>query len=184
MLPKAWKTLSSRLVYKNHWMRVREDTAELPNGRTTIYGVCELGRAVGVLPFVDDDHVIMVRQYRYVQKASHRWEMPTGGVRSGESLEQAAQRELMEEIGFRAGVLREVNTHWTSKSVVDETATVFLGRDLVRVDALPDETEFLQVDVFAFGQVLEMVLTGEIRDSMTVIAVLLAALDRNKGGQL
>ncbi len=172
------------MIYKNHWMRVREDTAELPNGRTTIYGVCELGHAVGVLPFVDDDHVLMVRQYRYVQKDNHRWEMPTGGVRMGESLEQAAQRELMEEIGHRARTLVQVNTHWTSKSVVDETATVYLGRDLVRVDALPDETEFLQVDVFPFERVLEMVLASEIRDSMTVIAVVVAALERKQGGQL
>ena len=70
MPPKPWKTLSSREVYKNPWTRVREDLAEMPNGQTTIYGVIECGHCVGVLPFLDDDHVVMVRQYRYNRKLS------------------------------------------------------------------------------------------------------------------
>ena len=96
MPPQPWKTLTSREVYKNPWMRVREDVAEMPNGRTTIYGVCELGACVGVLPFADDDRVCLVRQYRYPARENHRWEMPTGGIHAGETPEQAAQRELME----------------------------------------------------------------------------------------
>ena len=100
MPPLPWKTLTTQEIYRNPWMRLREDVAELPNGRTTIYGVCEFGQCVGVLPFVDDEHVVMVRQYRYVQKENSRWEMPTGGVRMGESFEAAAQRELMEEAGY------------------------------------------------------------------------------------
>ena len=175
MLPKPWKTVQTREIYQNQWMRIREDVAELPNGHTTIYGVCQLGHCVGVLPFIDELHVLMVRQYRYIQQENQRWEMPTGGTHAGESCEEAAQRELMEEIGYRAGTLEPINTHYTSKSVCDETAHLYIGRDLVRLDAVPDDTEFLQVDVFPFDQVLRMVLDGEIRDSMTVIAVLLAA---------
>src|SRR5271157_4846671 len=66
MPPKAWKTLSSRPVYQNPWTSVREDLVEMPNGKTTIYGVVECKDCVGVLPFLDDMHVVMVRQYRYV----------------------------------------------------------------------------------------------------------------------
>ena len=57
MPPHPWFTRSSRLVYQNPWTRVREDIAEMPDGRTTVYGVVECSDAVGVLPFVDDDHV-------------------------------------------------------------------------------------------------------------------------------
>src|SRR5439155_17609791 len=135
--PEPWKTLSSREVYRNPWIRVREDLAEMPNGRTTIYGVCELGQCVGVLPFVDDDHVVMVRQYRYVFGENQRWELPTGGVHPGESLEAAAQRELMEEAGYRAGRLTWVNSYFTSKSVCQEVAHLYVGRDLVAVGAQP-----------------------------------------------
>ncbi len=114
MPPEPWKTLQSREVYRNPWMRLREDLAALPNGHTTIYGVCEFGHCVGVLPFVSPEEVVMVRQYRYVQRENSRWEMPTGGVRAGESLEEAAQRELMEEAGYRAGALTWISSYWTS----------------------------------------------------------------------
>ena len=175
MPPIPWKTVSSRRIYENPWMRVREDLAEMPNGRTTIYGVVECGECVGVLPFLDDDHVLMVRQYRYVFGENHRWEMPTGGVIPGESLEEAARREMREEVGYDAGQLERVSTYQTSKSVMQEIGHLFIGRELKRVEAVPDETEFLEVAVFPFDEVLQMVLESQIRDSMTVIAVLLAA---------
>ena len=80
-------------------MKLREDIAEMPDGRTTIYGVVTFGECVGVLPFVDDDQVMLVRQYRYVFGENQRWEMPTGGMKPGESPEAAALRELQEEVG-------------------------------------------------------------------------------------
>jgi len=178
---KPWKTISTREVYKNNWMRLREDVAELPNGRTTIYGVCEFGECVGVLPFVDDEHVIVVRQYRYVHQENHRWEMPTGGIWPGETPEQAAQRELMEESGYSAGRLTWISSYHTSKSICHETAHLYIGRELVAADALPDETEFFERAVFPFDEVLQMVEQSEIRDSMTVIAVLHAARLRDLG---
>ena len=51
MPPQPWKSLVTREIYKNKWMRLREDIAEMPNGKTTIYGVCEFGQCVAVLPF-------------------------------------------------------------------------------------------------------------------------------------
>jgi ADP-ribose pyrophosphatase len=106
---------------------------------------------------------------------NHRWEMPTGGVKPGETLEAAARRELREEVGYDAHELQHVSTYFTSKSIVQETGHLYVGRRLTRVEAVPDETEFLEVAVFPFEQVLQMVLDSEIRDSMTVITVLHAA---------
>jgi ADP-ribose pyrophosphatase len=102
------------------------------------------------------------------------WEMPTGGMHRGESREAAAQRELSEEIGYRAEKLTWLSTFHTSKSVVDETAHLFLGEVLVKVELSPDETEFIEVRPFPFEEVLQMVLRSEITDSMTVIGVLQA----------
>jgi ADP-ribose diphosphatase len=179
MPPKAWKTVSTRPIYQNPWMSLREDVAELPNGRTTIYGVCTIGRCVGVLPFVDENTVVLVRQYRYVQQEDHRWEMPTGGLKSGETPEAAAQRELAEEAGYRAGRLLPVSIFYTSKSICDETAYLYLGYDLKRNRLPPDDTEFLEVAEFPFDEALRLVRESEIRDAMTVIAILHAALLRN-----
>jgi len=175
MSPKPWKTLSSRPIYQNPWTSMREDIVEMPNGKTTVYGVVECGECVGILPFVDESNVILVRQYRYVFDENNRWEMPTGGVKDGESLLEATHRELREETGFDAKQLEQIDTYYTSKSVMHEIAHLYIGRYLTQVQAVPDETEFLDMETFPFDQVLQMVLKSEIRDSMTVIAVLLAA---------
>lgn len=172
---KAWKTLSTRSIYENKWMKLREDIAELPDGRTTIYGVVTLGECVGVLAFIDADHVILCRQYRYIFGETQRWEMPTGGIKSGETPEQAALRELQEEVGYTAGRLEWVSSYYTSKSVCVETAHLYLGYDLTPSVLPPDETESFEVAVFSFAEALDMVNRSEIRDSMTVIAILHAA---------
>jgi ADP-ribose pyrophosphatase len=175
MPPAPWTTLSTRPVYQNPWTKVREDIAKLPNGKTTIYGVIECTDCVGVLPFVDDEHVVMVRQYRYVFGEAHRWEMPTGGVKPGETPEAAARRELREEAGYDAGDLRHVSSYFTSKSIMREIGHLYIGRQLTQVKAVPDETEFLEIGILPFAHVLQMVLDSDIRDSMTIIAVLHAA---------
>src|SRR5207244_4778111 len=86
-----WRTLTSRPVYANPWIRVREDVAELPDGRTTLYGVVECAPCVGVLPFLDARTVVLVGQWRYVARA-FAWEMPTGAMQPGGAEEAAVPR--------------------------------------------------------------------------------------------
>jgi ADP-ribose pyrophosphatase len=180
MRPKPWRTLGSKPIYENPWMHLREDVAEMPDGRSTIYGVVTFGDCVGVVPFVDENHVLLVRQYRYVQGENHRWEIPTGGVHEGETLEQAAQRELAEEAGYHAARLVPLSSYYTSKCICDETAHLYVGEELTPADAVPDDTEFLQRRVFPFDQALRMALEGQIMDSMSVLGLLLAARRRGQ----
>src|SRR5687767_10148144 len=88
-----WRTLTTRPIYVNPWIRVREDIAEMPDGRHTLYGVIETSPAIGILPLLDDDTVVLVGQYRYVARG-FRWEIPTGAMAPGEHEADAAQREL------------------------------------------------------------------------------------------
>jgi ADP-ribose pyrophosphatase len=171
MQHKPWRTLSSRTVYRNPWMSLREDIAEMPDGHTTIYGVVALGECVGVLPFVGSDRVLLVRQFRYVQSDA-RWEIPTGGVHAGELLEEAAQRELQEEAGHRAERLTWIGSFYTSKSVCEETAHLYIGEGLVPSRRTADETEFIEVSEFPLAEVVQMVEDCRIMDSMSIIAVL------------
>jgi ADP-ribose pyrophosphatase len=90
-------------------------------------------------------------------------------------VEEAAQRELAEEIGYGAARLTHVCTYHTSKSIMDETAHLFLGEEMTKLTLPPDETEFIATRPFPFSEVLGMVRAGEIVDSMTIIAVLFAA---------
>jgi len=160
-------------------MSLREDVAEMPDGRTTLYGVVTFGDCVGVAPLLEDNQILLVRQYRYVQKDA-RWEIPTGGCKEDESLEEAAQRELQEETGHRAGKLTWISSYYTSKSVCDETAHLYLGEVLSPAQRPADETEFIEVQAFPFAEALRMVVDCEIMDSMSVIAIL--HLARLRGG--
>src|SRR5258708_40061635 len=121
-------------------MCMRVGYAEMPNGQTTIYGVCTFSKCVGVLPFVGKDSVILVRQYRYVQREDFRWEMPTGGIRPGAAAEEGAQRELAQEAGRRAGRLVPINVYYTPKSLCGEKASLYLGSDLSRHHTPPART--------------------------------------------
>lgn len=174
-----WHTRSSQVVYRNPWIRVEEDQVELPDGRTTLYGVVRCGPCVGVLPFLDPETVVLIRQYRYVARGVYL-EMPTGGVHPGESLEDAAQRELREEIGYTAARLMRLPSYHTSKSVVDETASLFCADGLAPAPSPPDDTEFIEVRPVPFEQAIRLVETGEIKDSMTVIAILHVARQRGR----
>jgi ADP-ribose pyrophosphatase len=172
-----WRTVSSRDVYTNPWIRVREDVAEMPDGRTTLYGVVQCRPCVGVLPFVDDRTVVLVGQYRYVA-GDFAWEMPTGAIRPGESEEAAVQRELAEEAGYEATRLVKLCRFHSSKSVMEETAHIYRAEGLRAVVRDADDTEFIEVRPFAFEEVLRMVETSQIVDAMTVIAVLHTARSR------
>ena len=172
-----WRTTSTRPVYENQWISLREDTVELPDGRTTLYGVVECGECVGVLPFLDPDTVLLVGQYRYVAR-DFFWEMPTGGQDTGETLVEAAQRELAEEAGYEAGRLVELVDFQTSKSILHEVAHLYVAEDLRPASRPADHTEFIERRAFPFAEVLAMVERGEIKDAMTIIAVLHVARRR------
>ena len=179
----AWRRLDSRVVYRHPFLTVREDRVALPTGREISYCVARTGESgvcAGVLPFLDEDTVLMERQWRYIA-GQLTWEMPTGGVRPGEPPEEGAQRELMEEVGRRAGVLVPLTVFHSSKSVVDETAHLFAAGDLRPAREQPDDTEFIECHALPFEEVLAMVERGEIVDAMTIVAVLLAARLREAG---
>ena len=169
-----WRQTSTRPVYDNAWISVREDLVELPDGRTTVYGVVQCNEAVGILPFLDRDTVLLVGQYRYVAGAFF-WEMPSGAQHAGETPLEAVQRELGEEAGYEAGRLTDLGDFHTSKSILREVAHLYLAHDLRPVTRPPDPTEFIERRAFPFAEVLAMVEHGEIKDAMTIIAVLRAA---------
>ena len=172
-----WRTTSTRPIYRNRWIDVREDMVELPDGRTTLYGVVACSECVGVLPFLDRDTVLLVGQYRYVA-GDFFWEMPTGGQDGGETLLEAAQRELAEEAGYEAGRLDKLCDFHTSKSILREVAHLYVAEDLRPAARPADRTEFIERRAFPFAEVLAMVTRGEIKDAMTIIAVLHAARRR------
>ncbi len=97
-----WRRLSRRRAYEHPWITVDEDVVELPSGATTLYGVVRCGSCVGMLPFVDDDHVLLVQQYGYITERI-TWEMPTGGIHDGEPVEAAPNASSPRKPAYEPG---------------------------------------------------------------------------------
>lgn len=167
-----WRTLSSREVYRNAWIRVREDQVLRPDGSPGIYGVMSTALAVGVLALTDDEQVVLVGQWRYALDA-YSWEIVEGGAHEGEDSLAAARRELAEEAGYAAGSWQRLGGELAlSNSVTDERAELWLARDLTPVPSAPDPTEDLEVALIPVADAVALVDRGRITDVMTVVALL------------
>jgi 8-oxo-dGTP pyrophosphatase MutT (NUDIX family) len=176
-----WTTLSSRRVYDNAWITVREDQVLQPDGKPGIYGVVHFkNAAIGVLPVDDHGRVWLVGQFRYPLHG-YSWEIPEGGGHAGESPEESARRELREETGLVADRLELVATAHLSNSVSDEVAYIFRATCLESGESEPEGTERLQVRRVEWGEAWGMLQRGEITDSMSVIALLHEAIRRAGG---
>ncbi len=171
-----WTTLSSREIYLNPWIRVREDQVLKPNGSPGIYGVVEYrNRAVGVVPIDNDGYTWLVGQYRYTHNR-YEWEIPEGGCPEGESLEDCARRELLEETGLVASELEPLLLDiQLSNSIGNETAHLFIARGLTQETPQPEDTEQIAIRRLPLSEAIQMAATGQIRDSMSVIALLFLA---------
>lgn len=170
-MKNPWKTLGSRIVYSNPWIRVREDQVITPKGDNGIYGVVETKPALGIVPLTDDLHTYLVGQYRYPLE-TYTWEIPEGGAEAGETLLAAARRELKEETGIQANLWTDLGELYTSNCFTNERGFVFLAEDLQLGEAEPDPTEMLQLRKVPFAEAWRMVLDQEIRDALSVIALM------------
>jgi 8-oxo-dGTP pyrophosphatase MutT (NUDIX family) len=178
MLTEAnpWKTLSSKVVYQNPWIKVREDRVITPSGGDGIYGVVQVAYATGVVALTPQNEVYLVGQYRYPME-EYSWEIVEGGAKEGETPLKAVTRELREEAGLVAQHVEQLGAEvHLSNCFTNERAFLFLARDFNQVSTEPDGTEQLQVRKVPFAECLRMVRSGEMKDAMTIIAMERAAV--------
>ncbi len=174
MTKNPWKTISSRTVYSNPWITVREDSVLNPNGNPGIYGVVQSRIATGVVALTELNEVYLIGQYRYPTEM-YSWEIPEGGAEVGEDPLSAIQRELREEAGVIASEWMPLGSEMhLSNCHSSERAFLYIARNLTVVAQEPDDTEVLAVKKVPFKEVLQMVDEGTIVDAMTIIAILRA----------
>jgi ADP-ribose pyrophosphatase len=167
----SWTPLSSSIRWTHGKLSLREDAWRLPDGREIVYPVLVVGVAVGIIPFVDDEHVLLVRQFRHLQRGLS-WELPGGGALPGEDPVTAAQRELREEAGYRAERFTFLTRFFPSNAYLDEVGYCYAAHGLTP-DPLPaDDDEFLERQVVPLTQAIRMALDGDITESFSKVALL------------
>ncbi len=171
-----WTVLSRATVYDNAWIRVEHHDVLSHSGGPGVYGTVHFkNQATGVVPIDESGNVILVGQYRFPLHA-YSWEIPEGGGSRSVAALESAQRELREECGLAARCWTQIMEMDLSNSVTDERSTAFLAWDLSEVGAQPDETEKLQVARVPFWDAVDRVKKGQIRDAISVAALIRVAL--------
>ncbi|MCK5683250.1 NUDIX hydrolase [bacterium] len=175
-----WKTLTTETVLENNWIKVVHHDVINPSGNEGIYDVVHFnGIAVGVIPMDDEGNIVLVGQYRYAID-QYSWEIPEGGGALGQDPLLAAKRELLEETGIKAKKYTQILEMHLSNSATDEYSVIYLAEDLSYHEAEPEETEELQIKKLPLDEVYNMVISGEITDSLTVAGILRLKLYLNE----
>lgn len=172
-----WQRLDTQIVYENPWIRINHENVITPGKTKGIYGVVHFkGTAVGVVPIDDEGNTWLVKQTRYTLGVE-TLEIPEGGAPEGESTLECAKRELLEEVGLVAGDIQYLMTIHTSNSVTDESADIYVAKQLTQAECSHEATEDITVIKLPLKDAILKVLSGEITDAISVAALQRLALE-------
>jgi ADP-ribose pyrophosphatase len=162
------RTLSTKVVYENRWMTVREDAIVRQDGNPGIYGVVDKKDFAVIVPFLDD-HLLLVEQYRYPVGARY-WEFPQGSWEDTVVTPEAlARAELEEETGYTAGRIDHLGHLFGAYGYSSQGYNIFAAKDLSPTAKNLDAEEVGLVSrPFPVADVRAMILDGRIQDATTV----------------
>ena len=175
------KQLSFDYKFKGRIINLRQDTALLPNGNTATREVVEHPGGVCVAALTDQDELLFVKQWRYPY-SEETLEIPAGKRdKGGEDPLECGKRELQEETGATAAEYIDLGSLYPSPGYVNEVIYCYLATGLSYGEQNPDEDEFLDVIKIPLEKAVDMVMSGEIKDAKTQIAVLKVKVLRDSG---
>lgn len=173
-------TLESRLVYEGHFLKVSRDRIRLPDGRESAREFIRHPGAVMIVPLLDDGRLLLERQYRYPMERV-MLEFPAGKLDPGEDKLACAQRELLEETGYRAAEWAHAGVLHNAIAYSDEGIEIFFARGLVAGERQLDEGEFLDLVTHTPAELDQLAAHGLLTDAKTLIGMLW--LSRWQSGQ-
>lgn len=165
------RCLHTEQVFDGRMLDVRVDRVRLPNGSEGDLEVVHHPGAAAVVAIDAEEHVLLVRQYRY---ATGQWitEVPAGKLDASETPEQCARRELEEEVGVRARTWTSMGSIWTTPGFTNERIWLFLASDLEDGRQKLDPDEVLSTIRWPLPRALEQAVHGDLLDAKTVCALL------------
>jgi len=177
----SWTELNRREVYDNPWINVTESEVLNPNGGEGIYGIVHFKNlAIGIIPLDEEGNTWIVGQDRFPFNGKYTWEIIEGGGPLAIDPKESARRELMEEAGIKAEKLELIQEMDLSNSATTERALIYVATGLSFHENNPEDTEELQVKKIPFEELYQMVINGEVQDSLSVAGVLKLKLIQQK----
>ena len=166
------KQIKREEIFKGKLLHVVCDTVTLPNGCEATREMCLHVGAVCIIPLLEDGSILMERQYRYPHGRVF-FEIPAGKLNyTGEDPLEAAKRELREEPGAVAKKYTYLGETVPSPALINERIQMYLAEDISFVDRELDDDEFVEIERVPLDALYEKVMSGEIKDSKTQVAVL------------
>jgi len=171
--------LASKRIHAGRVIDLDVDTVRFPDGSTGQLEIIRHPGAAAVVPFASDPRgpdptILLIQQYRYATNGS-LIEIPAGRLNPGEDPRTCAERELLEEVGVKAGRLERLTTIWTTPGFTDERIHLFWAADLAADQHAREPDEFIEVTPKPLSEVLTLIRSGAIGDAKTALAILLVA---------
>jgi 8-oxo-dGTP pyrophosphatase MutT (NUDIX family) len=178
MKKNPYKILSSRTVYKNPWIEVKEEEVISPSNEKKVFGIVDNGQGVQIVAVNDKNEVYLIREYYYVL-GEYGIQTPAGGIEKGETPLAAAKKELEEETGITASTWIPLGQLHPLTMIIKSPQHLFLALDLRKGKKTEKEIEVVKVPLH---KVYDMVLSGEISFAPSSVAILKAKayLEKNK----
>jgi ADP-ribose pyrophosphatase len=179
MKPLPAGRIATRQAYAGRLLKVDVDTVRAPDGSELQLEMVRHPGASAVVPLLSelddpDPRILMLRQFRYAA-GGVMWEIPAGVLQPGEEPLACARRELEEETGARAAKIEHLTTIYTTPGFTDERIHLFVATGIVAGEPRHEADEFIDVRVESLSRVLELIASGEITDSKTIVALLFVA---------
>ncbi len=173
------KTISIERAYTGRLLNVDRERIVNPAGQQIELEMVRHPGASAVVPLLSDPsstdpQILLLRQFRHAA-GGMIWEIPAGVLEPDEKPEQCARRELLEETGVTAGVLKRLTTIFTTPGFTNERIHLYLATDLSQSEPNHQADEFIETQVMRLATALEMIRDGAIVDSKTVIGLLFVA---------
>lgn len=165
--------ISTKLAWQSQWYQVREDAVRLPDGSEGVYNVLEMRDSVFVVPVLDDGRIVLIRNYRYPLQ-EWVWEIPAGGIKAGQSPDEAARDELLEEAGGVAQKLQFLLKANTINGIGNHHAYFYLATGVTLQAPEQEAMEFISVHPLSIDEVYKLATNGSMNDAVSITALLLA----------
>jgi ADP-ribose pyrophosphatase len=163
--------MALQVHFRGRKIQAGTETMQLPDGRRVERDIVIHPGAVAILPVVDDDHVCLLENQRFIVGET-LWEIPAGTLEVGENPDHAAVRELAEETGYQAAQWQKLTVFYPSPGILSEKTHLYVAQELTPGPMHPEPGEQLTPQVVKWTEALSWALEGKIHDAKTLVAVL------------